>query len=312
MSARSVLLSKWAALGGQSIVIAGLIARLLSEECPACPPPGLGVDSVLTPMQTYLDSDSGFSAKELPTGVNTWMAIRRFNKDGVLGDPSKKEYVYNAGYRLFFASEEDSLIWWWPFHEGRGTKTKDIVSFKSATISGAIWAEGASLSEFALSFDGVDDKVVLGNLDYIGTEFSLGAIINVTRGADIMARIIDKSTDAGSLWQLSLYQTGSVKPDSFQLRMKLRTTSSATPAIIFTPSYCIKAGTWYKVVGFYNGESICLYVDDVLVATKACTGDVVSDPTIPVYVGSGYKGSPFKGKIDDIRITKSSQTLRFN
>jgi len=65
----------------------------------------------------------------------------------------------------------------------------------------------------------------------------------------------------------------------------------------------IDDGKWHHIVGLYNGEKICIYIDGKLDAEKAATGKIALNNS-PVYIGenAGNMGRGFCGWIDSVSI----------
>lgn len=294
MSSRDKLIALAKAGGISSLVVIALIAGIKWEECP----PGGGGPIV------NIDTPTSVTFKNMPVGEKVWAMIRVNNTRGFMSDPSGMCYWYNSGTRVYGWSDGDSLLSWWPPYEGNGASIRDLQSGVVGNVLGPKWALGST--QFALEFDGVDDRVNVGTLEPGGPPLRLEANIQV--GAGLVpavsggGRIIDKSTSALNYWQLTLYQTRA-QPDSFQIRFRVRTTAGMVTAI--TPTYCVKVGRWHKVVGVYNGKAAKVYVDGILRTSAPWTGALVAAPTVPVYIGwGGHGGQPFKGKIEDVKIGK--------
>lgn len=77
-------------------------------------------------------------------------------------------------------------------------------------------------------------------------------------------------------------------------------------------SAVLTLNTWQHVAGTYDGTSLKLYVNGILVQTTAETASMVADAAIPLYIGYSPGGwvtpRTFTGKIDEVRIWNVSRT----
>jgi hypothetical protein len=81
----------------------------------------------------------------------------------------------------------------------------------------------------------------------------------------------------------------------------------------FTLSAAVNDGKWHQVVDTYNGTSITIYIDGVVVASQAATRNTVIDTTglgigevIPA--GDPNSGFSFKGSIDEVSLYTTALT----
>lgn len=77
---------------------------------------------------------------------------------------------------------------------------------------------------------------------------------------------------------------------------------------ILTTSADLSTGTWYHVVGTYDGTNLRLYINGVLSDTSPKTG-AVADSSIGVTIGQyGDADNKFSGVIDDVRVYSRALT----
>jgi hypothetical protein len=297
-SATQKLIAILAAAGVPTILIAALLGGFLTEQCPPSGPM-TSADSVLSQMVTHFEADTAFSMKAFPDGQGVWTAIRAFDKDGFMSDPSEAQYVFKTSYRLFFASDSDSLLWWWPFFEGGGTTLKDIKRGVLGTmVGGPLWTSRNAPNEFAMMFDGVNDKIALPPIDAEGTKLRIELWVWPDTAPDGgSAYLIFKGTGTTSqsqiIWCLSQSNNTSLK-----WRLKTGTTTGEVLA-----NNVLTLRTWQHVVATYDGKKMRLFVNGILKGSTFKNGNVVIDRAVAVTIGDATTGGKrFKGKLDDVKI----------
>jgi hypothetical protein len=143
---------------------------------------------------------------------------------------------------------------------------------------------------FALSFDGVDDRVSFGDVGHLGLDdFTIEAIVKL-RGTGARLRIFDKASKYAfgiSATQLSSWLNGwNDIPFNFTM------------------------GTIYKVAIKRTGvTSLSFYVDDVLISTIAIPSWDIT-PGGGLFMGSlGTSGAFLNGMIYTARIKRNNQLI---
>jgi hypothetical protein len=215
--------------------------------------------------------------------------------------------VLSAG--LARAADPPGLVGYWTFEEGSGTTTADLSgnnftgTFDNvATWGGPTWTN-SPLGNYALSFDGSNDRITIGNppaLQMTGA-MTLSAWVYV-RGFSSNGRIITKGGGSGSRgWALNVEGGGGANTGSFQIGANTTTTFSVVTAT------AIASNRWIHLAGVYvPGVSMRIYTNGYL--NNEVTLNVPAaqnNTTLNVTIGArpiGAPDNPFNGLIDEVRV----------
>jgi hypothetical protein len=158
----------------------------------------------------------------------------------------------------------------------------------------------------ALDLDGIDDHVVINNLDVAGTELTLSAWINPdTIGTDpiVLAKAVGLA-DADVQWRLLLADTSATTANAAG---SVRTGGGLATAI--DPGATDVADGWTHVAVRYDGSQVVLFVDGVAVATAAHSGSLLPDPSVDAAIGAAPGGGrAFDGRIDEVRVSHTARS----
>ncbi|MCL4283438.1 MAG: fibronectin type III domain-containing protein, partial [Flavobacteriales bacterium] len=157
----------------------------------------------------------------------------------------------------------------------------------------------AFLGQNALSFDGVDDRVDLGDpasLDITGTQITLEAWIYPTawRANSWQGNIVNSESNATAGYMIRCGNNG-------QLSFNLGDGSSWHEVLSATNALTLN--TWQHVAGTYDGTTMRLFLNGVQVGSQPASFSIASTGTSTV-IGdwSNGTGRNFPGKIDEVRI----------
>jgi uncharacterized repeat protein (TIGR01451 family) len=211
------------------------------------------------------------------------------------------------------------LVSSYSFEEGVGTTTADAAGNNPGLlVSGLAWTTTGKIGK-ALSFDGVNDHVDLGN----------GPTLQITGSLSISAWIFQ--TGVGSL-NSDAAIVSKKEMDAKRIGFQLDTSKDQGPrGLAFRlgtgrrfGSTTIQMNRWYHVVGVYDAaaRTIHVYVNGVLDdSTKGYVAPSGSqlNSSLNAYIGkrASTNGYEFKGTIDEVRIynraiTPSEITALFN
>jgi chitodextrinase len=176
------------------------------------------------------------------------------------------------------------------FEEGRGSTAADSSgNGNTAAITAATWAMGKYGN--ALSFDGVN-AVVLAN-----DSSSLGLTSGMTLEAWVNPSAINGN------WQSLVVKPMDPNFTAVSYVLQGASRSSGVPSVavsasssnLFGPA-TLPLNTWSHVAATYDGTTIRLYVNGVVVASQAQSG-AISTSAEPLRIGAGWPGL-----IDEVRV----------
>ncbi|MDP3015412.1 MAG: LamG domain-containing protein, partial [bacterium] len=226
---------------------------------------------------------------------------KNMNKDGG-PDPG----VYEIGTNLNLANFARGLVGYWKFDEGSGTAAGDSSGNNNigTLINSPTWTSGKVSG--ALSFDGVDDYVDVGNnLEWPGaltvSTWHRRTTKDTVRADGIVGNWFwDPDTQLRRGWVIRYY----INTDSLVFMIELTNGSLVTERHL---GFTMSVGEWYHVVGVFNPDRTTkLYVNGVLRATDTAPAgynQIAYDSPYPMLIGynpvnAGY----FPGLIDEVRI----------
>ncbi len=205
----------------------------------------------------------------------------------------------------------DSAASYWRLGETSGTSAVDARGVVNGTYTnGVTLNQTGALSgdaDKAASFDGVDDYVNVGDVyDFAGTaSFSVEAWFKKdVNAASTYMRVVDKNNwnSPRNGWQLEI-QPESEGADARKIGFSRWAGGSTNYAMSTTLT---GTGTWYHVVGTYDGTNLRIYVNGVLEATTASSLSMPGN-ALPLRIGQSAAGYEFfDGTIDDVAIYSSA------
>lgn len=188
------------------------------------------------------------------------------------------------------------LVGHWKLDEGSGGTTSDASGqgVTGTLVNGPVWTPGRSGN--ALQFDGVDDRVNLGNPTHLRLTGAMTLSAWVWVDAFTNGRIINKQGNSGSRgWSLNVESGGYA---SFQV-------ATSSTSMVLVNGTSLPTNQWVHLAGTYEpGVALRLYVNGALNASLT-SGVPASqyDSPLNVTIGSRPDGSNlFDGKIDEVRI----------
>ena len=164
------------------------------------------------------------------------------------------------------------------------------------TIYGATWTDGKFGK--ALSFDGSDDYVDLGDiLDMGSSDFTISAWIETTNSSGSVVCKYWGVNYQRSYW---FYVTSD--------KLKFVSSKDGVSASNVEGNTVVTDGKWHHVAVVKEGTTATLYLDGSPDGSGAAYSSLYNNPN-PLVIGiakktDGTLGTPFNGLIDEVRIYK--------
>jgi prepilin-type N-terminal cleavage/methylation domain-containing protein len=185
----------------------------------------------------------------------------------------------------------------WNFDEGSGTATNDLSGYYNTgtLLNGPAWtsetpqkAAGQGQGKYALSFDGTNDYVDMGNpssLNQNFTQLTISGWINTSVGQGSDAGMFGKGT---SIYGLTLHAGNP------NLWFYIRTGGNG-----LSYNYSSYLGSWHFIVATFDGTNMKLFIDGTQVTSRTSLfPDTGTGGTFTVGKASTY----FNGLIDEVRM----------
>jgi hypothetical protein len=194
-----------------------------------------------------------------------------------------------------------SLVAHYRLDDGDGNTAKDDTgAYSGRLVNGAAWVAGRYAG--GVSFDGVNDHIVLPNINTSGSGFTISTWVRTSSlPPTIDQRFVSKATGTAEQahdWMLGLTAN--------RLRFRLKTNGVTTTLIASSGN--LPLNTWYHATATYDGSYMRLYLNGVRVGIVAKTGAVATG-SVPVNLGRNPDGSNYMhGALDDVRIYNRALT----
>lgn len=186
------------------------------------------------------------------------------------------------------------------FNEGSGTTTSDASGGgQTGSISGATWS-AAGKNGTALSFDGINDMVTVADSAALDvSRVTVMAWLRPTALGDWRTAVL-KETSNGLAYALYANNNAS-RPEGYVNLGDIDRSANGTTAMALN--------AWTHVAMTFDGSNIRLYVNGVLVRTRAFAGSIVTSAEALRIGGNAIWGEWFAGLIDDVRVYNRALTL---
>ncbi|MBW8886130.1 MAG: cadherin-like beta sandwich domain-containing protein [Fibrobacteres bacterium] len=209
-----------------------------------------------------------------------------------------------VGYHTLYVQEKDSANNWSPSGSARiwvgpiswykldnnGSDSGLNAAALVFTGGSAFAADRKSVKLSALEFDGTGGSATVAFPKIAaGSKFTFSFWFK-NAAKDTATRIIAATPDNSIFF--------SAKPNAIAFGVSLSASFSASGIFI--------AGLWTHAAGVYDGKTVQLYVNGVLVGTLAAAGSISGDLTGLRF--GGTDGAPWSGTLDDVRIYRRVMT----
>lgn len=205
---------------------------------------------------------------------------------------------------LTCAGSIDSPIAHWTFDEASSTTAYDSAGDNDGTLVNGVSRTQGKIGG-ALDFDGTNDYVDCGNSTILGQfqQMTLSAWVYVHEFSTgtYQARIMSKRH-----WPDNSYDFGIGTSDSIGVpTVAVGFYGSNDIVALHSTGYNLQTGQWYLVTATNTGTTQRLYINGTKVnETNVNTGPILAN-NVPLQIGrysDNYRGTPFNGLIDDVRI----------
>jgi hypothetical protein len=193
---------------------------------------------------------------------------------------------------------------YWRPGESAGTSAADVKAAVAGTYTNSpTLAQPGTLAgdaDTATSFDGSNDYVTAGNVyGFTGTaSFSVEFWLKPNAADTLWRRVISKEGGGNRGWNFYLEATSGT-PNL----LNFHRCDSSGVCDGATSSSALQTGTWYHMVGTYDGANIRLYVNGALKQTQASTRSQGSNTGPLVIGGAGYLSPDYlSGALDDVAV----------
>ena len=255
---------------------------------------------------TATSATSGYTDIDLTGGTTYSYRVTAVDTTGNQSTPSATAGATpTAGYRDTVLATTGLQSYWRLGETSSASAADSKGTITGSYVNGVTLGGGGALlsdSNGAPSFDGVDDYVEIGDVyDFAGTAaFSIEFWIKKdVQEATKWARLIDKHkvTTPRDGWVFSVAPDTAGKPGVILFERWGGGTQHSMASSTVTA-----VGTWYHVVGTYDGATMRLYVNGVLESSRA-SSVAMSDLTVPLRIAASAEGgSNFDGTIDEVAI----------
>ena len=210
------------------------------------------------------------------------------------------------------AYEQNSPVAWWRLGEFPGsTVANDAMGNYDGTYAGPTLGLTSIIpKDNAADFDGVNDRVEVGNIDISGTQLTILGWFKADDFGAEYGRILSKAKGTANddhYWMLS------TRPDGANYRLGFRLRAGGSTTSYTAISGNLSPGTWTFAAAVYSGSYMILYKDAVEVGRRTKTGTLNVDATVPVWIGDNPPTSgsrPFDGLIDEVALFDRALTLQ--
>jgi hypothetical protein len=207
---------------------------------------------------------------------------------------------FNPASGTFTLFMGDPSLAHWPLDETSGQVAADVVGgYDGTLVGGPVWQPDGGRIGGALEFDGVDDYVDIGAIDFVGENGMTVALWLRPQAFNGDSRLISKATGTAEqdhYWMVSTY---------LDTRLRFRLKAGGGTSTLFTGQNVLDIGEWYHVACTYDQNEMRIYGNGTLVASMPKTGVIDMNPAVTAAIGAqppGAGSNAFAGTIDDVRL----------
>ncbi|QGQ94328.1 hypothetical protein EHS13_05110 [Paenibacillus psychroresistens] len=246
------------------------------------------------PVPAVAGTSESFTVTDLNPSTTYYFAIK--TKD----EMSNESGLSNVTNGTTTSGMDSTIVGEWKFNETSGTSADDTSANSNigTLTNGAVFATGGK-SGYAVSLDGTNDYVNIADnaaLDGMSA-LTVSAWVNLTQMAALGYIPVGKDW-GGESYRIFINAAGTVQ---FVVRTTNNSWYSAGTAAV-SPS-ALTAGTWYHLVGTYDGANVKIYINGVYQATGSQTiSGSIYNTGAALRIGYLDLSNYTKGKVDEVRI----------
>lgn len=181
---------------------------------------------------------------------------------------------------------------YWKFDETDGNIVNDAMGLLEGTASGHLWVPG--INRNAIEFDGITGHVNVnsnGLLNPINDQISFAFWF--------------KQNQIGTPATFLFHNTKYILKIDAQGRLTFALYIPSYKDVVMSYTDRILDADWHHVVATYDGNTMRLYLDGTLVASKIASGNLNSS-NAPILIGNQNTINFFKGQMDEVQIYSSA------
>ena len=195
--------------------------------------------------------------------------------------------------------------------DGADPATDSSGSGNNASLLGPVYVEDTGDNTVSsLSFDGIETRAELGNIDVNGSGITMAAWFraNSFPGSASDPRIISKASGSAPNAHTFMLSTVAANDD---VRLRMRVKINGQTRTLRANSGNLETDRWYHAAATYDGITLSLYLDGEQISTLDVPGSIDVEPSVPVAIGAQPGGgSNFDGLIDDVRLLQRPLTAQ--
>jgi hypothetical protein len=228
---------------------------------------------------------------DLICGTTYTLAVDAFDAAGNRSSPTALTAATTCNLT---APQDGGLVAAYSVDRGSGTMLNDLSGRgNNGTISGATWTTAGKFGG-ALSFDGVNDLVTVADSNSLdltsGMTLEAWVSPSVLRGA---WRTVLLKEQSGQLVYALYANTNGNRPSGHLFIARDRDTRGTA---------ILPLNAWTHLAATYDGVRLHLYVNAVLVSSRALAGSILTSTGALRIGGNTVWAEWFSGRIDEVRV----------
>jgi len=223
----------------------------------------------------------------------TYTGVVTVSAAGVSGSPKTVAVTFTVTEPPLCVSPP-GLVGAWAFDEASGTTAIDrSPAGNTGTVSGATRTAAGRFGS-ALSFDGVNDWVTVGDANSLdlSSGLTLSAWVNPAVAGSSWRTVLLKERGGGLSY--ALYGNKDTGQPSGHVSTPFESNTNGTSAL--------PVGVWSHLATTYDGANLRLFVNGVQVSSRAVIGAIPADTGALRIGGNAVWAEWFRGLIDEVRV----------